>query len=269
MDSAARTEKLSRAQGTSLHRQIFLVLREQILGGFYMPGEVVPKEEELSGRFGVSRITVRRALADLENLGLIERIQGKGTYVSHALPEGRPAATIGLVDSLRRTANETDVEVLDVALVEPPAGIAAQLNLSPGVRAMHAARLRKSGDTNLMVTEAWIPEHLARGVTAAKLKRRALYEILLDQGIRFGRVVQEITAVAADPRYARLLRAEVGVPLLRVTRLLYDEGGHPVQHLTAHVSPERSRILMDVSISEVNTLSAGHIFHDVTRKRKR
>jgi GntR family transcriptional regulator len=82
--------------------------------------------------------------------------------------------------------------------------------------------------------------------------------------VQFGRVVQEITAVSADPHYAALLDVTTGSPLLRMTRLLYGTDRQPVQHLTIHVTPERSRILMDVSIESVNTLGAGQITHDAS-----
>ncbi|WP_254616572.1 GntR family transcriptional regulator [Burkholderia metallica] len=246
-----------------MHRQLFVVIREQILRGRYAPGAILPKEEELCGQFSVSRITVRRALTDLEHAGLIKRRQGKGTFVSLDLPESRPPATLGLVDSLRKTADETEVEVLQVEALEPPVEIRHQLAIEDNERAVYAARVRKIGETRVMVTESWVPERFGRGVTAAKLQKRALYEILLSQGVKFGRVVQEITAVVADPRYAQLLAVDVGAPLLRLTRLLYDVDRQPVQHLTVHMSSEHSRILMDVSIDQMNTLSAGHIHHDV------
>ena len=115
----------------------------------------------------------------------------------------------------------------------------------------------------LMVTEAWVPEHVGRHVTAAALKKRALFEILMAEGVKFGRVVQEVTAVAADPHYAGLLQTDVATPLLRMTRLLYDTADQPIQHLTIHVSSQRSRILMDVPADAINTLSAGHITHDL------
>jgi GntR family transcriptional regulator len=74
--------------------------------------------------------------------------------------------------------------------------------------------------------------------------------------------VQEITAVPADPVHAKLLAAGVGAPLLRIHRLLYAADKRPVQHLTIYVSPERSRILMDVGIESLDTLAAGQITHD-------
>jgi len=254
---------LPRAPGMSLHRQLFVTLRDQILRGLYVPGAMIPNEEALGDEFGVSRITVRRAVADLESYGLLEKRHGRGTFVRADLPASRPSATLGLVDSLRRAAAETEAEVLSVEHRSPPADIALQLALAAQATAVHAVRLRRSGSVPVMVTEAWVPEAVGRDVTARELKRRALYEILIAQGVEFGRVVQEVTAVAANPFYAKLLRTELGVPLLKLTRLLYDLQRRPVQHLTVHVSPERSRLLMDISIDAVNTLTAGTLFHDV------
>jgi GntR family transcriptional regulator len=257
---------LTRSPGTSLHRQLYVILRDQILRGLYAPGAAIPNEDALCAEFGVSRITVRRAVADLETSGILIKRHGRGTFVSEQLPPARPSATLGLLDSLRKSAVETQVEVLNVETAEPPSDIARQLDLVAGVAAIHAVRLRRRGTTPVMVTEAWVPEAIGRDVTRRELQKHALYEILTAQGVRFGRVVQEITAIAASPFYARLLNTELAAPLVKLTRLLYDVKRRPVQHLTVYISPERSRLLMDVSIDTVNTLAAGSIFHDVGSK---
>jgi len=263
MNQIHTRNSLSRTSGVSLHRQLFLSLRDQLLQGAYPPGSMIPNEEALCEQFGVSRITVRRAVTDLEAHGLLEKRHGRGTFVSAELPPSRPRATLGLIDSLRRTAAQTRAEVLSVERGPPPPDIAEQLDLAPQDGAVHAMRLRWQRSTPVILTEAWVTEAAGRHVTAEALRKQALYEILIAQGIQFGRVVQEITAVASTPFHARLLQVEVGAPLIKLTRLLYDTSRIPVQHLVAHASPERSRILMDVSIDAVNTLAAGSIFHDV------
>lgn len=249
--------------GLALHRQVFLALRDQVLQGIYPPGAVLPNEEELCAMFGVSRITLRRAVGDLEAQGLLQRRHGRGTFVNATLPGTRPDATLGLVDSLRRAATETSAEVLRIERTPPPVSIARQLGLAPSAKAVHAVRLRRQGETPVAVTEAWVPLSFGRHITAKRLRKQALYEILAAEGVEFGRVVQEITASAATPYYARLLDVEIGSPLLRLARLLYHLDGEPVEHITVHISSERSRILMDVSVDAVDTLAAGSIFHDL------
>jgi GntR family transcriptional regulator len=254
---------LLRTNGTSLHRQLFLVLREQVGRGAYAPGAALPTEEALCQQFGVSRITVRRALRDLEGDGLVERRHGRGTFVREGgLPlESPPRLT--LTEGLRRIAVETQVELLEAGKKSAPAAIASLLHLTRGADAVYALRLRKSGDVPLMVTEAWLPDRFVNVATPAALRRLPLFELLLHAGVKFGRVVQEMSAEAADPLRARLLETSIGAPLIRVARLLHDASAQPVQHLTVHMSPERSRILMDIPTEDVDTLGAGYVAHDV------
>ncbi len=137
------------------------------------------------------------------------------------------------------------------------------LQLSPGEKAVHALRLRinHKGEP-AMLTDAWVPAHLGKRVTEAGLMKKALYEILMAQGVEFGRVVQEISATVGDPRRAGLLRTEVGGPILKLVRLMHDMDEHPVQHLTVYLVAERASILMEIAGATVNTLTAGQIVLD-------
>jgi GntR family transcriptional regulator len=246
----------------ALHRQIFVVLRDEIRRGIVGPGQALPKEEALCARFGVSRITVRRALADLAALGLVERRQGIGNFVRSDVPAPRQRPTLSLIDGLRRTADETTVTVLGVHRGTPPTEVAELLQLAPGEVAVRAQRLRSVGGVPVMVTDSWVPMALGKGVTAAALRKRPLYEIVLGQGVVLGRVVQELSAVAADLATAERLGTEVGGPLLKLVRLLHGQDARPVQYLEVYFSSERSRFLMDIPAEQVNTLSAGQIVHD-------
>lgn len=250
------------ADGTALHRQLFIVLRDEIARGARPPGSPLPTEEALCGQFGVSRVTVRRALADLQAEGFVLRRHGRGTFVRDQVPAALPAVNLGLLADLQKTARETQVQVLDVRTELPPAQVRDQLQLAPDEMAVHALRLRSAGDTPLMLTDAWVPLALGRKVTPAALRRKPLYMILLDQGVQFGRVLQEISAEAADPYRASFLGTPISAPLIRLTRLLHDVDDRPVQHLTAYLSPDRSRVLMEIAGDQIDTLSAGHIAHD-------
>lgn len=251
------------AKGLARHRQVFLVLRDEITHGRVEPGAPLPKEESLCAMFGVSRITVRRALADLAAEGLVVPRHGLGTFVTQDLPKLRDRPTLNMIDSLRKAVIETAVQVLQVQEADPPPDVAELLQLPKGLKAIHALRLRSIKGIPVMLTDAWVPRHLGKGVTATALRKRALYEILLAQGIVFGRIVQEFTAVVADPMRAAALKTEVGSPLLKLFRLVHGDDGRPVEHLCVYLCPERSRILMDVSGVEMNTLAAGQIVHDI------
>jgi GntR family transcriptional regulator len=254
---------LGQAPGTALHRQVFVVLRDEISRAVYASTGALPKEEALCERFSVSRITVRRALADLVAIGLVERRHGLGTFVRADLHLPRANPSLSFIDSLRQQATFTDVKVLEVKKVMPPANIAALLKLSPGELAVHAVRMRSIKGTPAMWTEAWVPADVGSKINVAALRKRALYLLLMDQGITFGRVVQDITTHLADPTIANLLKTEVGGSLIKLTRLMHDQDARPVQHLTALLPSDRSRIVMDIPGELINTLSAGQIVHEL------
>jgi GntR family transcriptional regulator len=265
MLAAMTTEPhLLRTHGTALHRQIFLVLRDGIVQGTYPPGSALPKEEALVKLFGVARATVRRALADLEADGLVQRRHGSGTFVLEGLSTGANMAALGFVDELRHTGQSTEVRVIVVESVPPPPRVRAFLQTPQDEMAVHAVRVRVAGGIPLMITEAWVPTDVGRGITAAALKKKPMYEVLNGLGVSFGRVVQEISAESADPYKAGLLDCELSTALIRMTRLMHDRSGRPIEHLTAHMTPQHSRILMEIPGDAIDTLSAGHILHDPT-----
>lgn len=256
------TSTLKRTPGTSLHRQLFNVLRDQIVRGVFASGALIPKEEELCAQFSVSRITVRRALADLEGLGLVEKRQGRGTFVSQDLPPARQMATLGYLDTLRQVSDETVVVVVGFERVQAPGDIAEHLQIAVEEPVLHVRRVRKKKGTPVMITEAWVPDSLTAGINQKTLKAQPLYEQLMANGVRFERVVQEITAIAATPDHASLLDCVIGQPLIQVTRLIYNAEHLPVEYLIVIMSSERSRLLMEFGIDSINTLAAGSIFHD-------
>lgn len=258
--TASPSIRLNKATGTALHRQLFLVLREQIVRGAYGAGALLPNEDELCKLFGVSSITVRRALSDLKSEGLVERFQGRGTFVSSQLPKAQ-FETESFLDALKRQGQATKVKVLDVRVGVPPPQVALQMQFQSGTQAFFAARLRHANNTPMMVTEAWVPLALAKDITPRLLHRKPLFEILMAQGVEFSRVIEEITAVAASPMHAEQLGTGIGVPLLRMTRLMYDKEGHPVELLTVYMNPERTSVLLNVPPLEAQRGVAGRIVH--------
>lgn len=252
--------------GIPLHRQLFLVLRDRIHRGIYAPGSTIPNEAQLGELFSVSRITVRRALADLEAKGLVLRRQRLGTSVHPDFQPARLSGSLHFLDALQDTALDAlPAQTLLVQKLAPPGDVAALLKLGDGEKAWHTLRLRGNGDTPLVLSEAWSPVRLLEKVTEATVRKHLLYQLLLAHGVVFNRVVQEISAESADPETAGWLRAEVGAPLLRATRLLHDTEDQPVQHLTARVNPDRTRILMDLSASSIGSIRAGALAHDIRR----
>jgi GntR family transcriptional regulator len=258
--------------GVPLHRQLFLVLHDEIDRGVIAPGDPLPTEQTLCDQFGVSRITVRRALADLAEQGYIERRQGVGSFVREHGPAEADVSDVltagrSYLDGLRQSQFETEVEVVDLGTRRPPRTIAEALGTSGEL--LHIVRVRRQRRTGepLIVTEAWLPEQLADTLTESALRRTALYELLSDAGIVVDRVQHEITAEIAGPRNAHLLDTAIGAALLRLNRLAFV-GGAPHHYVSVLLSPSRSRVVMSQSAAELETGGGMAITHDVRRESR-
>ncbi len=248
--------------GVPLHRQLFLVLRDEIARGAIAAGDPLPTEQALCEQFGVSRITVRRALADLADQGYIERRHGVGSFARQPVASVRRSASGSYLDELRQTEFETQAEVLEFDFRPTPPAVSRRLDL--GDESLHITRVRRERRTGepLMVTEAWLPAGLARVITVAKLRRAPLYRLLSDAGITINRMQHEISAEIAGPRYAQLLDTAIGSALLRVDRTAFvDDVAHHM--LSIRLSPSRSRIIVDQSAEKLDDGGGLAIAHDV------
>jgi GntR family transcriptional regulator len=252
--------------GVPLHRQLFLVLHDEIARGALTQGDPLPTEQSLCEQFGVSRITVRRALADLAEQGYIERRQGVGSFVRQHDAVDSPAGGGSYVDELRQIQFETDVDVIEFDSRPPPSPVGRRLGSSDPL--LHVLRLRRERRTGepLMITEAWLPAGLAEVITEAALSQMALYDLLSGAGVVIDRIEHEITAEVAGPVNARLLETPIGSALIRLNRVAFV-GGVAHHYLSTLLSPSRSRVLIGQSAPDLHAGGGVAITHDVGRNQ--
>jgi GntR family transcriptional regulator len=240
--------------GVPLHRQLFLVLHDEIARGAIPAGDPLPTEQELCDQFGVSRITVRRALADLADQGYITRRQGVGSFVREHDATARPVDSRSYMDELRQ---------IHFGLTAAPQTIADKVGLAGEV--LHIVRIRRERRTDepLLVTEAWLPASLAQMITAEKLVHTPMYRLLAEAGVTLERVQHEFIAEIASPRTAQLLEIAIGAAVQRVNRLAFTAGDRPHHYLSILLSPIRSRIFLNHSADELEIGDTMAITHDV------
>ena len=239
------------------YHQVYLVLREQLQEGRFDAG--LPGELALMAQFGVARVTIRRALAQLSEEGLIERQPGRGTRpvrlggAEHgsAARSGRSAPQTarltGLLENLVTMGLRTTVRVLGVQHLRAPDEVAQALRLPPGAQVQKAERVRSTAEGPLSHLTTWVPEAMASGFGARELARKPILVLLEESGVKVGRAEQTISARLADVDMARHLDVAVGSALLAVRRLIYDEHDRPVQWLHGLYRPDRYEYQMQLS----------------------
>lgn len=227
---------------TPLYHQIYLILRDRIKRGEIAAHSMLPGEQELSRLFGVSRITVKRALKELGADGLVTRHRGRGTIVAGgvALPVVN-ASFDNLIESLYVMGLETDVELLEVATVRAPAEVAQALDLPAGCDVQRIVRRRRLSATPFSYLQTYVPLHIAKLYSETELATTPMMTLLEKIGYRVHDVEQWISATAAEPIVAAALETDVGAPLLSIERIVRGAGGRPLQILFAHYHPDRFR----------------------------
>jgi GntR family transcriptional regulator len=240
------------------YHQVYLLLREQLQEGRF--GEGLPGEHALSSSFGVARITVRRALQQLADEGLITREPGRGTKATalagakaspgpsknKKAPE-RKAQLSGLLENLVTMGLQTRVKVLSVEVVGATDEVAHQLQLAPGTQVQKAQRVRSTADGPLSHITTWVPQTIACHFDRKALSQKPILMLLEASGVQVGRAVQTLSARLADAEVARHLDVAIGSALLSVRRLILDDQDRPVQWLHGLYRPDRYEYAMQLS----------------------
>lgn len=212
-----------------LHAQIRENLRERILDGSYPPHARLPAESELGSIFGVSRITVRQALGDLQREGIIFRIPGKGTFVSRAKAYQELTQLEGFAEAMARAGHVIRNVVVGHRRVEATAQVAARMQLDAGATVTEIKRVRHLNNEPVSLETTYLPEDIGDRLRDENLAQRDIFRILEDDyGILLGHADIRIDAVVADATLAYTLKVDEGAALLRLERLTHTADGRPL-----------------------------------------
>lgn len=205
-------------------------LRANILDGRLQPHAKLPSESEMTTAYGVSRITVRQALGDLQKEGLIVRLQGKGAYVAQPRATQQLRRLEGLAEALAGQGQQVHSKRLSMKTIRASAELAAQLEVPPRTELHQLASLRYLDRQPLSVNVSHFVPGLGERIARIDLSGRDLLEVLeRDLGQRVERADVEIRARAMPAREARLLHVAAGEPALVVDRVIRAVGGKPLQ----------------------------------------
>jgi GntR family transcriptional regulator len=223
--------------GTSRHRTVSLVLSDGIATGRYRLGDSLPGEEALAKLFHVSRVTIRRALADLDAAGLIERKHGLGTFVKK-MPDPSEASPMNRLVSQIAQAGKLGVEVVEFEYCRPPEAVRDLLRLKAGQEVQRVIRVRRNKRRPIMHLTTYVPAAIGRTYSRKNLGRIPLYQLLARAGKDYRKAQEAVGACLADPVVGQLLKVEVGAPLLFIQRVLSTAEDEPVEYLEVRASPD-------------------------------
>lgn len=221
-------------------------LRQLIVEGIsrdgLQPGDPLPGEHRLCERYGISRTVVRQALAQLEHEGLVERVKGKGTFVSRPrTSESLVHTLIGLYDDVERRGGHVHSDVLRHEPAVADDEIAAALGLEPGAPVVVLDRLRHVDGEPWSLSTTWMPEAVGRATLDVDLSEASLYRLLADNDIVATSGVRSAEATVATHDQAQHLGVSAGSALLRLRSVSRSADGVPIEYFVAYHRGDRSR----------------------------
>lgn len=223
--------RISKESSVPIYQQLQRQLEALIVNGTWRLSEPLPSETTLAARLDISVMTVRQAMAQLVNKGLIYREKGRGTFIMPRPLEHTLHRLESFSEDMRARGLRPDSHTLLFETVPAPDQVAASLNLEPGTAVLHLRRLRLVEERPVALHDAYVNYlHLTR----AELDEvGSLYALLEQRGIELAEADETLEAIVADANTAELLLVPRGAPLLKATRVTWDRHHTPIETVTA------------------------------------
>ena len=226
---------MSGGQDLLLYSRVETVLASEIADGDLKVGDQLPTEDSLIVRFGVSRITVRRAIQNLVSRGLVEIRRGKGTFVAAPKISQELTELSGFVEDMHTLGRKPTARVIGKEIVTADATVASQLALTKGERVVRIRRVRLADGIPLSFDETYLPLEIGKKIMTDNLKVEPIFSLLERKyDVPLIEAEYKLDAVAADSEVARALRVKQGSPVFRIERTSYSTGPRPVDYETLH-----------------------------------
>lgn len=234
---------------TPLYLRLQERIRAAIENGSLKPLEALPGERDVARGLGVSRVTVRKALAGLVTMGLLEQRQGSGTFVSRRPPivEQPLSRLTSFSEDMRLRGLETSTRWLDRESSAPSTREAMHLALSPQDRVCRFRRLRLAGGTPMAIELAAIPQRYLPDPQAVD---GSLYAALEEAGVRPVRALQRLSAANLGAADAALLQVQAGSAALAIERISYLVTGQPVEFTRSFYRGDTYDFVAELSLGQ-------------------
>jgi len=220
---------LEKKSQSPLYQQLMGRLKNDILAGVYPAGARIPSEQVLCDTYGVSRVTVRKAMLDLVQEGLLIRRQGKGTFVADERLQRDLHHITSFSDACRQTGHVAGAKLISAEWADATSEDVEKLGIEPDGRVVEICRLRLCDGEPVMLEINRFPAQYAFLLEEAS--DASLYALLAQHGIIPSSAVHDISLGHATPMVSRHLGTAQGDALLLLDEVVLDQHEEPL-HLS-------------------------------------
>ncbi len=208
----------------SLYSRIQEYIAELILSGKLAPESRIQSEREFSEDLGVSRMTVRRALTELVNEGLLERRHGSGTYVAKPKVTYEAGELVNYAQAMQQRNIATSSQLLEFSEIAASRRLAELLKIEIGNPIHRIDILRLANRVPVILERVFFPCARFPNLEEWDLEKSSIYDLITTvYNVQIGQISQTVEAVAATEMVAQQLRIEENFPLLMLSRLIYQK----------------------------------------------
>ena len=225
-----------------LWEQAKAALQKRIAAGEVKPGSRLPPERELCGLLGISRVTLRRALAALVEEGVLRSAHGRGWYVAAAERKEWPNTLESFSETARRMGLVPTSRVLRCAVDAATFDEAEAFQIAPGTPLCRVDRVRKLDGVPIAVDESLVPADIAVGFESVDFTARSLYDTIAGLGFQLAQADTTIEARSADGALAVHLDIAPGTPVLEMRQIVRDRTGRPLLSSVIRYAGDRYRL---------------------------
>jgi GntR family transcriptional regulator len=222
--------RIDRRESVPLYTQIATGLRALVEAGQLPAATLLPPERVLCERYGISRMTLRQAFAELERDGLLESHRGRGTFVATRPVEKQQQELRSFSEEARARGAVPSSRLISLQLVTPRPDDVRFFGLGPGERCYELKRVRLADGVPLALETVRLPERLCPGLDKTRIAKGSLYSILESSyGIVIERSIEEVSAIRPSSEHRKLLRLPATVAMLQIRRRTFASNGAPVE----------------------------------------
>jgi GntR family transcriptional regulator len=234
--------------------QIEEQLADRIEAGALAAGERIPPERDLAEGLGVSRMTVRQALASLAARGLVERGVGRGTFVRETPRVVHDLTRVaGFTEEVERHGLQAGARILEAKQCGAPDHVAGALGIAPGAPVVRVERVRLGGERPMTLEDSWLPAARFPGLLEHDLSGSIYALMRTEYGLGPVTATERLEPIAARSYEADALGVAEGAPLMLVERVAYAADGTPVEFARDRHRGDAARFVVRVVSDELLT----------------
>ena len=234
-----------------LYMQIRDALADRIQSGELTPDAKVPSERDLSREYNVSRMTVRQAITDLVNIGLLTRRRGDGTYVTQPKVTQTLNRLVGFTEMMERRRVLPGARLLESVLIPADKSLARHLQVNVGDTICRIVRVRTGDGQPMALEHSFFPAKRCPNLERFDLEQRSIYRILREEyGLVLTRGTQILEPTVANDFEATVLQVPRGSPLMLLERVARTDDGVPVEYAKDLYRGDRSRFVVEMTMGD-------------------